>query len=403
MKRFLANWELKVLAILSAMVFWFFVVGTENTFYTFPQKVSVKAFNLADNLVVSGKLPVVSLKLKVDNREAIKNLTVDDFSAFVDLEGKKEGNSNVRVEVSSKSSDVAVVKVDPAEIDIKIGKIAEKEVPLDYKIEGNVADGFRTGEVTLSDENVTVKGAKDTLDRVFNATALIKLDNNRDDLNVSVPLVVYDENGEVMNDVIFSKEEVEVTVPVSALKNRKILGVQPTLTGNPDDSVLIKSVNVEPSYVVAIGDQQVLQNLEFVTTQDINLDGLREDKIFTVSIVGLPTGVEVEDSSVKVAVTVQSYSSNSSVQRKTVNVPLLIKKFKTVQKEAKLNPPSVTLIVEGAKSDLKKITNSLRMNLDISGVEHSGGMLDLGSYDLGLPNGVSVVSTTPKAVSVTWR
>jgi len=403
MKRFLANWELKVLAVLSAIILWFFVVGTENMFYVFPQKIPVKAFNLADNLVVSNKLPEVSLRLKIDNRESVKNLTSDDFSAFVDLEGQKEGNVSVEVEVSSKSSDVAVVKVEPSQIDINIEKISEKEVPLDYKINGDVAEGFQVGEVRLSEENITVKGSQNVLDSIYKATLPINLDNNRDDLHTSVSPVVYDSNGEIMNNISFNKESIDVDVIISLLKDQKILGVQPKLVGNPDDSVLIKSVNVDPSYIVATGDKQALKDLEFAITQDINLNGLKEDKVFTVSIVDLPEGVKVEDDSIKVSITVKNYNSDSTVNRKTVNVPLLIKKFKSVQRGSKLDPPSITLTLEGSKEALAKVEDSLKINLDISGVSKSGGTVNLNSYDLGLPSGVSVVSISPKVVTVTWK
>ncbi|MCD6109825.1 hypothetical protein J7J83_03650 [bacterium] len=403
MKRFLANWELKVLAVLSAIILWFFVVGTENMFYVFPQKIPVKAFNLADNLVVSNKLPEVSLRLKIDNRESVKNLTSDDFSAFVDLEGQKEGNVSVEVEVSSKSSDVAVVKVEPSQIDINIEKISEKEVPLDYKINGDVAEGFQVGEVRLSEENITVKGSQNVLDSIDKATLPINLDNNRDDLHTSVSPVVYDSNGEIMNNISFNKESIDVDVIISLLKDQKILGVQPKLVGNPDDSVLIKSVNVDPSYIVATGDKQALKDLEFAITQDINLNGLKEDKVFTVSIVDLPEGVKVEDDSIKVSITVKNYNSDSTVNRKTVNVPLLIKKFKSVQRGSKLDPPSITLTLEGSKEALAKVEDSLKINLDISGVSKSGGTVNLNSYDLGLPSGVSVVSISPKVVTVTWK
>lgn len=403
MKKFLANWELKVLAVLSAMIFWFLVIGTENTFYTFPEEVPVKAFNLADDLVVSGDLSTVSLRLKIDSRESVKNLTGDDFSAFVDLEGQKEGDITVEVEVSSKILDIAVVKVEPAKIKVKIEKMSEKEIPIDYKIEGDVAEGFQVDDVELSMENVIAKGSQNALNNVFQATALITLNNSREDLSALVPLIVFDDNGEVVTDIKLVEGEVNVVVSISPFRNQKILGVQPTIVGTPDDSVWIKSINVDPSYIVADGDQQALDGLEFVSTQDVNVDGITENKTFTVSVANLPEGVEVENDSITVSIEIQSYESiDSNVQRKTVNVPLIVKRFKTVQRGSTLDPPSVTLIAEGSQEHLDKINSSLRIDLDISGISQSGGTVDISSYDLDLPSGVSVVSLTPQNITVTW-
>lgn len=403
MKRFLANWELKIMAILSAVIFWFLVIGTENTFYTFPDAVPVKAFNLANDLVVSGDLPKVSLRLKINGREAVKNLNVDDFSAFVDLEGQNEGEVTARIEVSSKISDIAVVKVDPSTVKVKIEKISEKEVPIGYEISGDVAEGFQVKEVLLSKENIIVRGSQNALNKVSKATALISLNRNRDDLKITVPLIAYDGDDNIMSDIRFSEAEVEATVLISPFRNQKILGVQPNVVGSPDSSFWIKSVNVNPSYIVAEGDQQLLENLEFVSTQEINVEGIKENKTFTVSILNLPEGVEVENGSISVYIEVQSHGAvGAEIKQKTLVVPMTVKKFKSVQRESEITPSSLNVIVEGKQEDLDKISDSLKMELDISGISQSGGTLNIDGSNLDLPSGVNIVSLTPKVVTATW-
>lgn len=404
MKRFLANWELKILAILSAIIFWFLVVGTENTFYTFPDKIPVKAFNLANDFVVSGDLPTVSLRLKINNRESVKNLTVDDFSAFVDLEGQKEGEVTARVEVSSKNSEIAVVKVEPSTIEVKIEKMSEKEVPIGYKITGDVAEGFQVQEVVLSEETMTVKGSQNALNKISKATALITLNGNRDDIKILAPLMAYDSEENVISDVKFVEAEVEASVVISSFKNQKILGVQPNVIGTPDSSVWIKSVNVSPSYIVAEGDQLALESLEFLSTQDVNVEGISENKTFTVLVANLPEGVEVENDSITVSIEVQNHGSvGQEMQSKAVDVTFVVKKFKSVQRDSKIDPSSLKLVVEGTPENLAKLSDSIKVDLDISGVSQSGGTLDIDKNDLDLPGGITVVSLTPQTVTVTWN
>lgn len=404
MKRFLANWELKVLAVLSAIIFWILVIGTENTFYTFPDPIPVKVFNLADDLVVDGELPTVSLRLKIDNRESLKNLTIDDFSAFIDLEGQREGTVRSRVEVTSKNSDISFMKADPGEIEVRIEKISEKEVPIDYKAEGEVADGYQVKNVELSQDKVVVKGSQSTLKNVFQATALINLSGDKEDLSITAPLVVFDKQGNKLDNIKFENPEVDALITITPIKNQKILGVQPNITGKPDDSVWIKSIDVNPSYIVAEGDQDVLEKLDFVKTEDINVDGLKENKTYNVSIADLPDGISVQGGgNVVVSIEVQSYNSaNSNLQRKTINVPLVIKKFKSVQRGSSLDPSSVTLVVEGTPESLSQIDTSLRLDIDISGVKTSGGTIEINKGDFNLPDGVGIVSLIPQAITVTW-
>lgn len=404
MKRLLANWELKGLAVLSAMLFWFLVIGTENSFYTFPDPIPVKAFNLADDLAVAEELPSVTLRLKIDNRESMKNLTVDDFSAFVDLQGQKEGEVSVQVEVSAKSSDIAVVKVDPAQIKVNIEKMNEKTVPVEYKIEGEVAEGYQVEEITLSHEEVTVKGAGQVLNEIFAATAPVKLDGNSEDIDKSVTLVAYNDDGREIEEIVFEEETVDISVDIEPRNNQKIVGVQPSIIGKPDNSVWIESINVDPSYIILEGKKSVLDDIEYIATQEIVVDGITEDKTFNVQAAQLPDGVEITEESIAVSIQVKPYDTvDENVQRKTVTVPLLVKKFKTVQRGSALDPPSATLIVEGASEKLNEVESSLRFELDISKLRQSGETLTLDENDLNLPQGVEVVSLSPQTITVTWN
>jgi YbbR domain-containing protein len=403
MKRLLANWELKGLAVLSAILFWFLVIGTENSFYTFPEPIPVKAFNLADDLAVSEELPSVTLRLKIDKRESIKNITVDDFSAFVDLQGQKEGEISVQVEVSAKNPDIAVVKVEPAKINVTIEKMDEKTIPVEYKIEGEVEEGYQVEEVTLSSEEVKIKGAGQVLNELFVATALINLDGYTKDIDTQVSLIAYNNDGEEVDGVVFEEKTVDVSVDIEPRNNQKIVGVQPSIIGKPDDSVWIESINVDPSYLILEGKKSVLDDIEYIATQEIVVDGIVENKTFNVQAAQLPEGVEITEDSIAVSIKVAPYDKvDENMQRKTVTVPLLVKKFKTVQRGSKLDPPSATLIVEGTPENLDNVASSLRLELDISKLSQSGETLKLNENDLALPQGVKVVSLSPQSISVTW-
>lgn len=405
MKIFLANWELKVLAVLAAIIFWFLVVGTENSFYTFPEEIPVKAFNVSEDLVVAEDLGTATLRLKIDNRESIANLVADDFSAFVDLEGLGEGEREVDIEVSSKSSDISVVKVEPARINVKIEQKSAKEVPIEYILKGEVKEGYQVKEVTISNENTIIKGSQKTINEIDSASLIIELNGEDQDINNLYPLKVFDGNGEEIPNISLDNEEIEAQITITPITDQKIAGVQPTIVGTPNESVWIKAINVDPSFVVLEGDREALKELDFVQTSDIDVKDLAENKDFTVSIIGLPEDVSVEGSGeISISIEVERYGSvGASEQRKTVNVPVVIEKRKIFQKNITIDPLSVTLIAEGSEEELNKLNSKLKVELDIYELDGGEAIFDLNEYNFNLPEGVNMVSVTPSTITVTWK
>jgi YbbR domain-containing protein len=405
MKKLLGNWEIKVLAVLAAIIFWFLVVATENTFYTYPEEISVKAFNLPENLVVAEELGTVKLRLKINNRDTIKNLTIDDFSAYVDLEGATVGERQVDIEVSSKKSDINVVKVDPSSIKVKIEEKAEKEVPIEYEVINNPKDGFVVKDVSISSERIIIKGSQEVLNDINSASLLLDLKGLSDNITAKFKVAVLDDQGEKIQGITPEKEELEATVKISAVKDQKIAGVQPTIIGTPKDNIWIKSITVEPNYIVLNGESDKLTTLDFVKTTDIDVSGISNDSTFDVQVTGLPEGVSVEgNNNVKVNIKVEiTESSNISGLRKTFTLPVLVRKFNSDQKSISIDPMTVTLVVEGEEKIISDISSKLNVELDISGYEGNEAVVDVTENNIDLPAGVKVVSITPSKVEITWE
>lgn len=406
MKKLLSNWEIKVLAVLAAVIFWFLVVATENTFYTFPGQVPVKAFNVPENLVVVEDLGNVSLRLKINNREAIKNLSVDDFSAFVDLEGAVVGEREVEIEVTSKKSDVSVAKVEPAKVKVIIEERAEKEVPIEYIIEQEPKQGFRVSDVNISEDKLLIKGPEKLLNEVETASLILNLDGFYDNKTAIFPVKVFDSDGNVIDEITTDKTELEAEIKISAITDQKVVGVKPTIIGEPNENIWIKSIIIEPNYVVLTGDKSVIDKVEFVSTSDINVSGLSENATYDAEISGLPDGVGLEgnDSSVRIKIEVESYSNIATdAKRKTFKLPILVRKFNTNQRGISISPVTVTLVAEGDEEVLKDIDSKLKIEVDITGYEDHLAVVEINESNINLPDGVKLVSVTPSKVNINWE
>ncbi len=405
MKKLLKNWEIKVLAVLAAIIFWFLVVATENTFYTFPEEVPVEAFNLPENLVVVEDLGTVKLRLKIESRETIKNLTVDDFNAYIDLKDTTIGEREADIEVGSKKPDINVVKVEPSEISVKIEEKAEKEIPVDYKIKNNPKEGFVVDEVEIEDVRTIVKGPEDILKEVDKAFLMLDLSDLEDDITSEFNVAVLNEEDEKIEEITFEKDKIEASVIINPVKDQKTAGVKPTIIGSPNNNVWIKSITVDPNYVVLNGSKDELDKIDFVQTTDIDVSGLSDDSTFDVSVIGLPEGVSIdEDTGLSVKIDVEKTNSgNISGTRKTYTLPVLVRKFKTDQKGISIDPMTVTLVLEGDAEIFNDISSKLNVELDISKYEGEEADIEITEDNIELPAGIGIVDITPSKVKVSWE
>jgi YbbR domain-containing protein len=408
MKRFLANWELKVIAVLSAIIFWVLIVGAENTFYTMPDEIPVKAFNLSENLALSKDLESVNLRLKISSRADVKNISTSDFEAYVDLTDAVEGEREVLVVVSSTNPDVSVLKVEPSNLKVKIEAKAEKELPIEYTLQGEVKDGHEVKEVVIKQANVVAMGSKEVLDGIDAGVVIVTLDGEEKEFTREYEIVALDHDGEQIPNVNFDIKEVEAQVKIDFVSDQKIVGVQPIVVGAPAENYWIKSINVDPSFVVLDGDPGDMTGIEFVDTSEVNVEGITENQTFTATIVGLSEGVVVGGTSqINISIEVEKYEESTVAEpvspRRTVQVPVVITKFHSSQKNKTVTPPAVTLVLEGSDEVLREVNvNKLKIEIDISEYEENSARIEIDPSTFNLPNDIKIVTITPSSVTAKW-
>jgi len=408
MKGFLVNWELKVIAVIAAIIFWILIVGAENIFYNMPDAIPVKAFNLSDDLTLSKDLESVHLRLRIGSRLDVKNISTSDFEAYVDLIDATEGEREVSVVVSSTNPDVSVLRVEPSSLQVKIESKAEKELPIEYTLQGEVKDGYEVNEVLIEQTNVVIRGSKEVLDSIDAGVVVIALDEEDKSFTRKYEIVALDNNGVVIPNVNFDTKEVEAQVKIDFVSNQKIVGIQPIVVGAPAENFWIKSINTDPSFAILDGDPTKMNEIEFVNTSEINVDGLDKNQTFTATITGLPEGVVIGGvSTVNVSIEVEKYEENTvtetTLPRKTLQIPVVITKFNSSQKNKTITPPAVTLVLEGDNNILDNINvNKLKVGIDISEYEGNGARIDIDPSIFNLPSDVKIVTITPSAVTAKW-
>jgi YbbR domain-containing protein len=172
------NWENKLLAVVAALLLWFFVAWTENNVYLMPQPLNVELENLNEGVSLANDLGQVKLKLKAGSDVNLKNLTAADFEISVDAENLNSGNFNLPVKVVSKNTKVSVVEISPASVEIKLEAVESKEVAVTPVAEGEVADGYEMLSIESPVKKVKVTGASSQLEKIKDFDLKIALKGN---------------------------------------------------------------------------------------------------------------------------------------------------------------------------------------------------------------------------------
>ncbi len=293
------NWQLKLLAILTAMLLWLFVAGTENYVFTLNESVPVQVIHLASDLSLANKLSDVTVKYTSVNGQ-IKNLGASEFEAAINAKNLREGHHTVKVTVTSINPQISVIAAEPAQMDINLEAIITKEIDTKLIVKGNPAQNYQVTKATLSIPKITIKGAQSVLQSINQIKFTINLDGTEkaDFSRMLAPVSESDWN--VANDAIsFKPNKVQANLQIRKLENANIIDnagmpnqqvnhvMKKTLMAKviiPNNmKTAIKEVLPTNLLVTVEGQENIVNNLKNTDiTVYLNMNRLEKGGIFTV-------------------------------------------------------------------------------------------------------------------------
>lgn len=391
------NLGMKVIALVLSLGLWVFVAASINNVAKFPGSIPVKIVNLNPNLTAIYDTKEVTINVSADANNW-RQLSSDDFTAFLDLNGLSTGTYNLKVTVSSNQSGVQVISVDPEEIMVRIETIEKKSVPVVAVISGQAADGQMVGGVDFSPEEVEISGPKSVIQMIDSVSAKIELNGESDNFSRTVLLKALNESGEVINNVEIAPTEVKSDVQITRSGNNKTVGVKVLTSGSPQSGYYINSIIAEPSVVDIIGQDSVLRQTQYLETAAIDVTNISETLIKTVNL-SIPSGISLQGNvSPRVKVTINLSANQSS---KEVIVALNPINLASGFKVDGYSPATVKAIVTGPISKLNSINSSdVVLNLDLTGKTAGSNGIEISRNMFKLTDGLSLSSFLPSAISV---
>ena len=284
----------------------------------------------------------------------------------VDLTNYKEGTHKVNLKYDSTINSVNY-KLDPSTVTVIIYPKVSKTVNVDVDVLNKSAldSKLAVQSVTIDQEEVIIKGAEHTLEKVSTVKALVDIKNIIDPkagvvtLN-DVKLVAYDNEGNVVDVEIVPNK---VTATVSIVSPSKEVPIKVIPKGTVAFGKAISSMTSSISKVTVYGEESVLEELQYIPIE-IDVNGLSENKTFDVKITK-PQGVrDISETDAQVSISLGTEVSKEieDVYIETIN---LNPNYKAVALGE--NSSKISVIVKGTQEVIDSIdASNIKAIVDLS-------------------------------------
>lgn len=429
MKRILTNnIGLKILSVISAIILWVIVVNVDDPvisrIYTgIPVEVvnaqtitsENKTFEIVDDtdtitVVISAERSVIEALTK-DNIKATADMKNITFMNTVPIELKTTRFVEKISSITTKNPNLSVI----------IEERKDKQIKLSINTEGEVAKGYIAGEVTPVVDVIKVSGPESKISQVSRAEISIDYAEMNESFTTSCPVILYDVNGEKIDDpsIISSKNEIRAQVEILETKEIPVTAYYSGTAAMGYGAT--GTVICDPSSVVVAGKGSVFDSLSSVKIPDdiLSIDGAFENASEVVNVNDfLPKGVVLADDSfdgiINLVAVIEAHDSlvvelpvsNISV----VNLP------EEYTAHVVYGEEKIPFEISGLQADLDKINSSdLTAQIDATTLvprnsedeDRDEGAIYTGSNDgtvlLTLPAGLTQISNTTIEVVINHK
>lgn len=360
-----------IVCIVLSIGLWIYVTNVENKIRTTDiSKVPVEIINedslKSSNLALAPNQQLyVTLKVE-GNTSDINKLKKSDFKVQVDLSeyAWKKGDNKIPVAIVDYPISISIKNTNTLTAIIKIEELKEKTMTIESQIQVTPTEGYFISSTEIGEETIKIKGAESLIEKVYKVIIKDSIVNADKDISKSYEPLAIDEEGNIIEGLEFSQNQVNVEIRVNKGKAVKLIA---NTVGSLPDGIRIESIKLERDSVEIIGRDGDLESLTEVKTDEIDLSSITEDtEIFVAVIAPGNFTVKAGEEYVKVNITVEK-----SIE-KTFNLTYTIS---GLPEGVKITPDkeSINVTISGYESEINKIQQSnLKAILNLEGFIESG-------------------------------
>ncbi len=422
MKKLTANWGLKLISLLFAMIVWFLVTNINDPIT--PVRFSNIQVMIKNDDLITGRGQVYSV-LDGSNvinsvtvyapRSVIDSLSQNNIVATADVQNLSSLNT-ISIDITTNKYSDKIDRIVPSAdlVKLDIEKKKSKQLQLEAKTIGEPKEGFIVGEINTDENLIKISGAESIVDRVSKAEVDLDVTGLQTDIGSNEDIVLYDKDGEVVDSTNLEMKTRSVKVNVPILQTKKV-PVRYRISGKTADGYAqTGDIDSNPGEVLIAGKKSVLSTVDaiIVEGEDLDVTGLKDNFTYTADLKQfLPAGVVFADDKFDGKATVVVYIgsvSESTVDVSTKNIAVEgVPEGFEVTIDSNGEDDKVSLTLAGLDSRINTLNNSaLRGTINIEQVMKDNNLTELaeGSYradvEWNLPKGVEVKNTVSVHISV---
>jgi YbbR domain-containing protein len=394
------NLGMKFIALILSLALWVFVAASINSVSKFPGSIPVKSINVPDGYSAIYDEKEVSIKIAAPPK-IWNQLSSENFSAFVDLNGLSSGTHELKVYVNSNQSEVEIIEIEPRNLMVRLEPNISKKVPVKEVISGQPAEGMSVGGVAFDPAEAEIFGPKSLIDIVNNVTAEVVLSNEDQGFSRDIVLKVLNEKSEAISEISVLPTSVKADIKIVKAGNNKTVGIKVLTSGYPASGFYISNITVDPATVDIVGQDSLLRQTQFIETEVVDITNQNQTLAKSVSL-SLPPGISLQRESnqnIKITINFLPTSINREVTAKIVP-----KNLAAGLKISNYDPPSVKVIVSGPVDQINALAaDQVILNIDLLGKNIGIIGFDISDLMFDLPPGIKVISFLPSSLSITLQ
>ncbi len=290
----------------------------------------------------------------------------------VDISNLKPGTHEVNLHYET-SINTVDYSLNPSTVTVIIyPKVsATRTATIDVINQDKLDSKFSIQDVTLDQNEIIIKGAEHTLNKVATVKALVDINDivvSKEEITngitkLDVNLVAYDSKGNVV-DVEMVPSKISANVSISSPSTTVPIKVIPK--GDVEFGKAISSINTSVSTVTVYGEESVISSIQYVPVE-IDVTNLSETKTYNV-IIEKPNGIrDISETTINVTVSLGKVTEKtiSNVKIDTINLDPNYS-VQSLGKESSV----ISVIVKG--------TEEVIANIDASMISATVDLYDLG-------------------------
>ena len=395
----------KLLSLVIAIGLWFMVINTENPLETRSYTANIQLQNeealFERGYVVVNEDEITSTRVTVRLRG--QRLALDTLSqsstkvqAVVDLDNVIYSYNGEPVSVPVKivipsvvNDSFEILSKSIQTITVDIQPYINKDFEVKAVVNNTDSDTVQLANAVASPGTVTVYGAKSVVNSIAEVRAEVNPEILEDGMVITTAPVAYDAEGNVVDKVTFSSNELSVKIGMDEMKSVR---VAVDITGRAAEGYEVTGIYVSPDTVDVAGKASDLSGVSIIRLPDIDVTGIDSNIIKEFSVEDyLPEGLRVigADGSDKITVTV-------SVEEETTKEIVIPAESIAVEGtleeglSAHIAGRDMTITISGAGSVISTVeADDIKAYVDVDGYE-AGVYSDM-DVQFELPDGVSLV------------